>query len=83
MNRPILPALPPALTGIGASLPPRAPALPGAAGPERASRAGLDVAGWREAPAVATVRGDLPYPGDAADVGAVAESIAALLFDRA
>jgi hypothetical protein len=81
MTRPILPVLPPALPGVAA---PRAPAVPApaVANAPASTRAGLDLARWGAAPAVATVRGDLPYAGDAGDAGAVAESIAALLFER-
>jgi hypothetical protein len=81
MTRPILPVLPPALPGIAAPRAPAAPLPAGAAAPA-ATRTGLDLSGWGAAPAVATVRGDLPYPGNAGDAGAVAESIAALLFER-
>ena len=86
MTRPIPsalpPALPPARTGVAASRSAFAPAPPAAPGAERATRTGLDLSGWGLAPASPTVRGDLPYPGNAADAGAVADSIAALLFGR-
>lgn len=81
MNRPILPALPPALPGVAALRAPAAPAPAGTNAPA-ATRAGLDLSRWGAAPAVATVRGDLPYAGNAGDAGAVADSIAALLFER-
>jgi hypothetical protein len=82
MTRPIPSALPPALTGVAASRAAFAPAPPAAPGAERMTRTGLDLSAWGRAPASPTVRGDLPYPGSAADAGAVADSIAALLFGR-
>ncbi len=68
----------PAAPGVSGPL----PLSPTAGSPELGVRAALDFTGWDLAVTSATVRGDMPYPGNASDAGSVAEAITGLLFDR-
>lgn len=73
-------SLPPVAPAGGARAPSATPSSASAAG--RSSTGALDFSGWRQPVPTATVRGDLPYPGNPADPSAVADAIAGLLFER-
>jgi hypothetical protein len=72
-------------TGLPFALPPLDALAPAAAGnddaPVRPAEAGLRFDGWAARPGQATILGDVRQPGPSSEHRAIAQSIAALLFD--